>query len=62
MLNIKLNAHWGFTPVALCSPKNAILPEQVINHRSKRRGGMEDRHGSSRKNMCCNVVKNKVFL
>jgi hypothetical protein len=36
----KLERSQGFTPAALCSPTNAITPEQVIHHHcSKRRVG-----------------------
>ena len=41
MLNNKLNTHGGFHPRRFGSPRNAIIPEQVIrHHRNKRRGGM----------------------
>ena len=40
----KLERSQGFTPAALCSPKNAKTPEQVLcHHRSQRRGGKGDR-------------------
>jgi hypothetical protein len=44
MLNIRLNAHGGFTPAAVASP-HAITPEQGIQHYHARATGADHPEG-----------------